>query len=112
MIEKGKSPWISPIVMVPKKGSKLGEYLPRMCVDYRQLNKVTVKDRQPLPNIGVMLNQLKDARYFSTLDLFSGYYQIGMSREAKIKAAFITPEATYLPIQMPFGLCNVPPSFQ
>src|SRR5437773_291081 len=98
MIKKGTSPWSSPIVMMLKKGSKPGEYTLRICYDFRKVNGDTIPDRQPLPNIQVMLNQLKDARYFSTLDLFSGYYQISMTKKAQKKVAFITPDATYLPV--------------
>ncbi|CAG8839056.1 3882_t:CDS:1, partial [Racocetra persica] len=70
LIKESKSPWASPIVVVPKKGGKL-----RMCVDYRKLNAVTKKDAFPLPRIDELLEVFGCASWFSTLDLMSGYWQ-------------------------------------
>jgi deoxyuridine 5'-triphosphate nucleotidohydrolase len=113
IIKQAISPWASPIVLTPKKGSKPGEFAPRLCVDYRKLNAITKKDRQPLPNIQEILTTLgNEAEYYTTLDLFSGFHQIGLTQDASEKSAFITPDATYVYLQMPFGMCNAPASFQ
>src|SRR6185369_16191304 len=80
IIKKAKSEWASPIVITAKKSTKPGEYVPRLCVDYRRLNAITKKDRQPLPNIEHVLATLGNGpKYFTSLDLFSGYHQIGMT---------------------------------
>ena len=78
MLEKGiiqtsESPWASPIVIVPKKTGDL-----RICVDYRLLNSVTVTDRYPIPNMQDQLENFRTARYFTVLDLASGYWQVKM----------------------------------
>ena len=71
VIKKSHSPWASPVILVRKRN---GDY--RFCVDYRKLNEVTTKDTFPLPQIDDLLDQLADSRYFSTLDLAAGYWQI------------------------------------
>ena len=113
MLEKGvivpsKSPFSSPIVMVPKKdGSN------RMCIDYRKLNDLTVKDAYPLPRIGQTIDALQGAGVFSSLDLASGYWQIPVAAEDRPKSAFCTPDGgLYECLKMPFGLTNAPPTFQ
>ena len=107
------SPWASPIVIVPKKTSTPGILEPRLCVDYRWINYHTEKDRQPLPNIDHVLATLGNGpRYFTSLDLFSGYHQIGMTKDAIKKSAFITLWSTYVYLRMLFGLCNIPATFQ
>src|SRR6266516_4488059 len=85
VIEPASSPWASNIVVVAKKDGSL-----RMCVDYRGLNNVTRKDSYPLPRIAACLDAMKEATFFSTFDLRSGYYQIGMEEEDKDKTAFLT----------------------
>ena len=107
------SPWASPIVIVPKKTDVPGQFVPRLCIDYRRLNAITVKDPEPLPNIDHVLATLGNGpRYFTSLDLFSGYHQIGMTARAIERSAFITPRGTYVYLRMPFGLCNAPGTFQ
>ena len=101
------SPYASPVVMVPKKGGEL-----RFCIDYRQLNKATVKDRYPLPRIDDTIDALYGAKYVSTLDLFSGYWQIEIEEADKHKTAVICEYGQYEFNRMPFGLTNAPGTFQ
>ena len=78
----------------------------------RQLNKATAKDSFPLPNIEDTFNALAGARYFSSLDLASGYWQVELNEEAKEKTAFATREGLFQFTVMPFGLCNAPATFE
>ena len=113
IIKETQSPWASPIVITTKKSDTPGEFVPRLCVDYRRLNDITKKDRQPLPNIDHVLATLGNGpKYFTSLDLFAGYHQIGMTPEAIERSAFITPRSTYVYLRMPFGLCNALATFQ
>ncbi|EDO18644.1 Tkp3 protein [Vanderwaltozyma polyspora DSM 70294] len=105
-IISSKSPFSSPIVMVKKKD---GTY--RLCVDYRTLNKATVKDPFPLPRTESALAKIGAASIFTTLDLHSGYHQIPMKREDRYKTAFVTPSGKYEYTVMPFGLVNAPSTF-
>ena len=107
LIRESTSPWASPVVLAKKKNGKL-----RFCVDYRKLNAITKKDAYPLPRIDDMLESLAGAKYFSTLDLMSGYWQVEMDPRDREKTAFITRHRTYEFNVMPFGLCNAPATFQ
>ncbi|XP_017464168.1 PREDICTED: RNA-directed DNA polymerase homolog, partial [Rhagoletis zephyria] len=103
VIEPSASPWSSPVVLVKKKDGQM-----RFCVDYRKLNDVTKKDSYPLPRIDDTVDSLTGTKWFSILDLKSGYRQVEVCDEDKEKTAFSVGDGLWQFTVMPFGLCNAP----
>ena len=107
VIQPSSSPWALPIVLVRKKDGST-----RFCVDYRKVNTVTRKDAYQLPRIDDTLDTLAGSKWFSTLHLISGYWQVEIDDRDREKTAFTTPEGLFEFNVMPFGLCNTPATFQ
>ncbi|XP_076301613.1 uncharacterized protein LOC143219562 [Lasioglossum baleicum] len=112
IITPSKSPYNSPLWIVPKKPDAQGNKRWRMVIDFRALNEKTISDKYPLPQITEILDRLGGAKYFSVFDLASGFHQIEMDPKDRQKTAFTTPNGHYEFSRMPFGLKNAPPTFQ
>ncbi len=107
VIEESHSDWASPIVLVPKTDGSV-----RFCVDYRKVNAVSKFDAYPMPRVDELLDRLGTARFYSTLDLTKGYWQIPLSPLSKEKTAFTTPFGLHQFVTLPFGLFGAPATFQ
>lgn len=107
LIHPSKGVWSSPCFFVRKKDGSL-----RLVIDYRRLNKATIKDNFPLPIIDSLLDSLANAQVFSTLDAASGYHQVPMHKDSMAKTGFITPRGTFEFTVMPFGLTSAPATYQ
>ena len=105
-VKESSSPWSFSVVLATKKDDSQ-----RLCVDYPQLNAVTVKDGFPLPRVNYSLAALSGSRWFSTLDLASSYWQVALDAGTQEKAAFVTSRGLYEWTVMPFGLCNASSTF-
>jgi hypothetical protein len=107
LIEPSNSAWSSPVVLVRKKDGGW-----RFCIDYRRLNAVTIQDAFPLPRIDESLDALTGSKFFSTLDLPSGYWQVPLDAEAREKSAFVTRGGLWNWKVLPQGLTSAPATFQ
>lgn len=108
IIEKSSSPWSSPVVLIKKPSGKM-----RFCIDLRKVNEVSEKDAYPLPQIGAILDKLRNAQYISTIDLKNGYWQVPLETDSRPVTAFTIPgRGLYQFKVMPFGLHSAPATFQ
>ena len=105
-IRPSTSPWGAPVLFVKKKDGTL-----RLCIDYRKLNRVTVKNKYPLLRIDDLFDQLKGAKYFSKIDLRTRYHQLRVREEDVPKPAFRMRYEHYEFLVIPFGLTNTPAAF-
>ena len=106
VITESESPYASQMVLVRKKSGEI-----RVCVDFRAVNKKTIKDAFPLPRIEDCIDSLNDSKYFCSLDLTQGYLQVKLHDEDRHKTAFRALGELYEFQRLPFGLCNLPPTF-
>lgn len=107
IIRESNSNYASPVVLVKKKNGES-----RMCIDFRKLNSITIRDNYPLPRIDDQIDRLQAGKYFTSFDLRSGYHQIPMEEGSKRFTSFVTPAGQYEYNRMPFGLTNAPRTFQ
>ena len=107
MIEPSKSPWACGVVMAKKKGDQL-----RFCCDFRYLNSVTVEDAYPIPRIDESLSKLGDAKFFTTHDLGSAFWQVPLRKPDRDKTGFPCELGFFQWKRMPFDLCNTTATFQ
>lgn len=105
--QESESPYSSPIVVLRKKNGEV-----RLCIDYRKLNALTIRDAYALPNLEEPFSALAGSKWFSVMDLKSGYYQIEMEERDKPKTAFVCPLGFYEFNRMPQGITNAPSTFQ
>ena len=106
VIEPSTSEWASPVCLVKKKDGSF-----RFCIDYRRVNAVSRNDAYPMPDMQDALDRLQGSCYFASLDLLSGYWQIGQTDRAKERSAFCTRRGLFQFTRMPFGLSGAPSSF-
>ena len=123
VIERSLSPWASPVIVVPKKSTPDEPPRRRLCMDYRKVNSLQQEVKQTdrgtgclslylLPKIDEMFTKLNGAKCFSTIDLRSRYYHIGLTRESRAKSAFVVPMGKWEFKRTPFGLSQAPAYFQ
>lgn len=101
VIRRSQSPYASPVVVVKKPDGTN-----RVCIDFRKINKISVVDPEPMAPIQDVLEKIGDSKYFSTIDLSKGYWQVPVADEDIQKTAFVTPDGAYECLRMPFGMVN------
>lgn len=106
-ITESNSPIASPLFLFPKKNGDL-----RPVIDYRGLNNITIKQQYPIPNMGLLINQVAKAKIFSTFDMTNAYHLIRIASEEEWKTSFNTTDGQYEFRVLPFGLNNAPSAFQ
>lgn len=107
IIRESESEFASPILLVKKKDGS-----DRMCVDFRKLNEITIKDRFPLPLIDDYIDRLGHSKYYTSLDMATGFHQIPMHEDSIHMTGFVTPEGHFEYVKMPYGLANAPVVYQ
>lgn len=108
IVEPSTSPWSSPILLVPKKDDSY-----RVCIDFRKLNAVTVKDAYPIPFVSETLDKLREAKFLTSLDIQSAYFQVPMAEKSKPYTAFTVPRrGLFQFLRMAMGLTNAPATWQ
>lgn len=111
IIQPSSSPWNAPIWIVPKKADKSGQEKWGIVTDYRRLNAITIEDTYPLPNIDDIFESLKNEKYFTTIDLASGFHEISIHPDDREKTAFSTQQIQFEFLFMSFGTVNAPRIF-
>uniref|UniRef100_A0A8R1EJ67 RNA-directed DNA polymerase n=1 Tax=Caenorhabditis japonica TaxID=281687 RepID=A0A8R1EJ67_CAEJA len=106
-IVESDTPWISPIVLVPKKNGSV-----RVCLDFRKLNEVTIPDNYPLPRIDSIIEKVGGSKFYSSLDMANGYLQLKLDKESQYKCGFTTEDKVYSYTHLPFGLRSAASYFQ
>lgn len=111
-ITDSRSPWNSPLLIVPKKADGAGEKKWRLVINYRKVNEKTIGDDYPLPDVTEILDQLGQSKYFSCIDMVMGYHQIEVAEQVSAKTVFSTKEGHWEYKQLPFGLKTAPATIQ
>lgn len=112
IIQPSKSPWCSPILLVPKKSDESGKKRWRLCMDFRKVNEKTISDMYPIPSVLEIIESLSDAEFYSSVDLEKGYWQVGMEEQDRELTAFKANGKLYEWLRMPMGVKGASATFQ